>query len=234
MPRKKVRRENRSGKGDATLQRSAQDAGGAVPRGEDEAVAIWAVLGRVTNEPASERAAALAAIHSAVIAVMTHPDQPAGEIDALRLIQLGLAVLADPSNEYVARIAREIVAQRDGFASPDSPAAKIVQAAEWVEIFSGHSKYPKRAHVVGDALVLRLLLEKLLGEGVPCEEELAAWLAQHSVRGARGKITTAGIVARIIHRGRLLGAGRPGSTQQDTLDRVSKALARRGKTVVQR
>ena len=63
--------------------------------------------------------------------------------------------------------------------------------------------------------------------------DLEALLKRHvpapltSAQKRNGMITTAGIVAKIIHEGRLLGAR---STEERTLNRVSKALTRHGFT----
>jgi hypothetical protein len=61
------------------------------------------------------------------------------------------------------------------------------------------------------------------GETVPSVDDLTDWIDRHADHSARGKFTTAGIVARILNRGKLLGErGSP----QKTLERVTKVLQR--------
>lgn len=60
---------------------------------------------------------------------------------------------------------------------------------------------------------------------VPSAGELEDWISRHAAKRARGKLTTAGIVARIVHAGRLPGAS---SSPDETLQRVTKVLKRHG------
>jgi hypothetical protein len=79
----------------------------------------------------------------------------------------------------------------------------------------------------GRAVVKRLhvFFVRQFGPTIPGVEDLEDWIARHAKEGARGKLTTAGIVAKIVHRGRLLGAR--GEDEAKTLRRVTMALSRR-------
>lgn len=120
--------------------------------------------------------------------------------------------------------ARRWLAQVQGFSGPDSDAAVIVQI-EWqvrvaLDIRCGDGTFGEPTEAVKQ---LRAALVSRFSDSnsIPSETELADWLERHAPSRARGKITTAGIVARIVHRGRLLGAR---GTEQKTLERVTKAL----------
>jgi hypothetical protein len=71
---------------------------------------------------------------------------------------------------------------------------------------------------------LRERLAARFGESVPNVDDLTDWIGRHANKSVRGKLTTAGIVARIVHRGQLLGAR--GTDEQKTLERVTKVLTR--------
>ncbi len=74
---------------------------------------------------------------------------------------------------------------------------------------------------------LREYLLKRFGEDVLGLVELQDLISRHSAKGATNYVTTAGIVARIMHHGGLLGAS--GKTFDDTLKRVNRVLARAAK-----
>jgi hypothetical protein len=120
--------------------------------------------------------------------------------------------------------ARLLWARMNGFDSADSDAAVIVQI-EWHVRVARERRHgdgtfgdPKDAVPEFRAgLVARFPQSKT----IPSEEELADWLDRYSPTGKRGKLTYAGIVAKIVHQGRLLGAQ---GTHQKTLQRVTKAL----------
>jgi hypothetical protein len=80
----------------------------------------------------------------------------------------------------------------------------------------------------GRALVesFRSSLVRHFGSTVPSVEDLSDWLARHSPKKGKGKLVTAGIVARIVHRGRILNAHT--DDEGRTLRRVTMALKRHG------
>ena len=122
--------------------------------------------------------------------------------------------------------ARRWLAWKMGFNSPDSDAVTIVQIEWHVRMALGMrrgegrwgdpEKAPEWLH--------RALLHRFEAKSIPSVESLASWLDRHAERHARGKITTAGIVAKIVHEGRLLGAR---LSEQRTRERVTKALDRK-------
>lgn len=63
-----------------------------------------------------------------------------------------------------------------------------------------------------------------VGPNVPSADDLEDWIGRHTSKKARGKFTTASIVAKIVHRGRLLGAHT--DDEGKTLTRVSMILQR--------
>jgi hypothetical protein len=71
---------------------------------------------------------------------------------------------------------------------------------------------------------LRAFLVRRFGERVPSVDDLSDWIGRHAPTKGRGKLVTARIVARIVHRGRLLGAR--GEDENRTLRRVTMALKR--------
>jgi hypothetical protein len=111
-----------------------------------------------------------------------------------------------------------------GFDGSDSPAAVIVQLESHVRIARerrhGDGTFGDPKHAVPDlraGLVSRFPESKSL----PSETDLADWLDRYWPTRKRGKVTYAGIVARIVHQGRLLGAGK---SEEQTRQRVTKAL----------
>jgi hypothetical protein len=66
-------------------------------------------------------------------------------------------------------------------------------------------------------------LVQQFGENIPPLDDLEDWISNHGPTSARGRTTTTGIVARIMHNGRLLGAR---GNFEKTLKRVDNALAR--------
>ena len=70
----------------------------------------------------------------------------------------------------------------------------------------------------------RGFLLRRFGERIPSVDDLCEWIGRHAPTRGRGKLVTAGIVARIVHRGRLLGAR--GEDEAKTLRRVTMVLKR--------
>lgn len=70
----------------------------------------------------------------------------------------------------------------------------------------------------------RASLVRHFGSTVPSVDDLTDWLARHSPKKGKGKLVTAGIVARIVHRGRILNAHT--DDEGRTLRRVTMALKR--------
>lgn len=114
-----------------------------------------------------------------------------------------------------------------GVSGPDSPVLRIREMADRVSLAAWHKANPKAAPEASEKAAenLRRILVSEYGDAVPSVEDLDDWLGRWSRRGARGKLTTAGIVARIIHRGRLVGAR--GENESKTLRRVTEALVER-------
>jgi hypothetical protein len=114
-----------------------------------------------------------------------------------------------------------------GFDNPDSPAAAIVQI-EWCVRVARERRHgdgtfgdPKDAvPQLHAALVVRFPTSK----SIPSVTNLADWLDRYSATRKRGKLTYTGIVAKIVHEGRLLGAGK---SESQTLQRVTAALDRK-------
>ncbi len=165
-------------------------------------------------------------------------------LDALaadQLAQLAIQALAGvrPALDEVKRIE----AFRLGAEGPDSDALAILDLARLVGIFVYQRKHRDDPAwtIRGKGLLatlgreapthLRECLVAKHGEGVSSVEELTDWLDRHADKGARGKLTTAGIVARIVHRGRLLGAR---GAEVKTLQRVDKILKRHGASALVR
>jgi hypothetical protein len=73
---------------------------------------------------------------------------------------------------------------------------------------------------------VRQYLVKKFGESkrTPSVDDLTDWLERHADKRAPGKLTTAGIVGRIVHRGRLLAAHH--GDEAKTIQRVGKVLRR--------
>jgi hypothetical protein len=126
------------------------------------------------------------------------------------------------------QVARRCGAWLSGFSDPDSDAAVIVAIEHHVRVALGIR------HGGGDwgdpAAVPAQLRDALAqrfpqSETLPTAVDLGDWLDRHVPATRRGKLTTAGIVARIVHRGRLLGAR--GDSVQKTLERVTKALSQK-------
>jgi|ERR1019366_2298373 hypothetical protein len=121
--------------------------------------------------------------------------------------------------------ARRWMAWVSGFKAPDSDAAMIcriefaVRCAVQVRHGTGTFGEPKdAAKNFYEGLVAAFPGSSTL----PGADEIQGWLDQHSARSRKGKVTTAGIVAKIVHRGKLLGAR---LSEQRTLERVTKALS---------
>jgi len=109
--------------------------------------------------------------------------------------------------------------------NPDAIAIRDIAAAmqRTVNLYRRREKWLiDKGRVV--VMRLRRYLARQFGEGVPDIDTLEDWVSRHAHKSARGKLTTAGIVARIIHRGRILGAR--GRDESVTLRRVDRVLAR--------
>lgn len=128
----------------------------------------------------------------------------------------------------------ELVSEWDAWMSrasgPHSDVLAIKKIANAVGIaarFRKHREDPQCATVARDAAKnLREYLVAAFGETIPAESELQDWIDRHAKRGARGRLTTAGIVTRIIRGGRLLGVNSAIDGEQTTLDHVDKTLRR--------
>lgn len=112
--------------------------------------------------------------------------------------------------------------------NPDAMAIRDIAAA--VEKTAG--LYSLRLEWLDDkgrAVVehLRESLVRRFSESVPSVDDLEEWISKYAHRGARGQLTNEGIVAKIVHRGRLLGAHT--EDESTTLRRVDRVLARSSK-----
>lgn len=128
------------------------------------------------------------------------------ECAAYKMAETAVLAIAERDNER-----REAVRAWDrlrrGCASEDALAIlEIAEAVELAAYLYGHTETwvePKgRAAVVE----LQAFLSRRFGESVPTLHDLEEWIARHHPSHAKGKLTTVGIVARIIHDRRLLGA----------------------------
>jgi hypothetical protein len=154
-------------------------------------------------------------------------------IAAYELVQVGITALW--GNRQSVEVVGRVAAFLRGATGPDSDAlaildiARVVALSAWLRKRRDHPPYrPGDAGPYEEAGndAPRTLWEYLVeryGKDVPSVDDLTDWLDQHAERQARGKLTTAGIVARILNRGKLLGER--GSVQK-TLERVTKVLAR--------
>jgi hypothetical protein len=150
--------------------------------------------------------------------------------DAYDMICDGMrALLAD--EDAVSRVKR-YGALRRRLCDAESPALQILDIADAVEI-AVHLRRKQDDHhyakIAPNAVKsLRAGLVERWGEGIPSEEDLEDWIDRHAEKRARGMLTTAGIVARIVFRGRLLGARLKGSAEDSerrTLSRVDRILS---------
>jgi hypothetical protein len=134
-------------------------------------------------------------------------------------------------NPEARRRVREWDAHRRACDDLDSNALKLLHMAQDVETAALLYRVtePRFVHK-GRAAVERLRdqLVKRLGATVPDVDELEDWIGRCAPKAGRGKLTTAGIVTRIVHRGRLLGAR--GEDEQKTLKRVDNVLSRHRST----
>lgn len=148
--------------------------------------------------------------------------------DAIAVEMAGVAIEALVAKSPDARQpVGEWHAQRHGCSDPNSDALVILDVASAVERTAYlYPVDPPSMPEVGARVVadLRTFLVGQLGPGVPAADDLENWIRRHSHKGARGKLTTAGIVAKIVHRGRLLGAR--GEDEQKTLRRVTMVMTR--------
>ena len=177
-------------------------------------------------------------------------DQP--EVPAWQLVEGALATLIDLNDRddclafdmvrvAIAALAwRSLVARkavldwhtRRHRADGDSAPLAMVEMARAVDLAA--ALYPLHSTFLptGSAAVaqLRAGLVRRYGErNILPLARLEDMLQRHSPKKAVGRITTAGIVAKILFEGQLLGersAGAKGRGEEDTLDRVSHALTR--------
>lgn len=155
----------------------------------------------------------------------------AGGQAALRLACGSIRVLLAPG-KYDEALVLKLDAIAHGF-SVDATAIAIVELAEMVERSVGFRgckigvpfDHPTTTVAEQTPSNFRNWLAKRYGqERVPTVEEIAGMLDRHTDKRARGKLTTAGIVARILGHGNLLGANVGGAKAM--LHRVDKALKR--------
>lgn len=161
---------------------------------------------------------------------------------AYAMAMTALNALADPESSTAAiDDVREWSALKHGAVDAQSQATAILDVAEVVEVTAAIWKGREDERFAADRddpyflaserdpiALLRARLVARLGEGVPNTKTLTELIERHAAKGARNDLTTAGIVARILQGGHLLGARGEGETAfRRTLDRVMKILARR-------
>jgi hypothetical protein len=161
----------------------------------------------------------------AALGTVVDPDD-AIESRALEVIKVGLDALLSKRSGARSAVS-EWHAFRHRCTGADSDALAILEIAEAVQRAAW--LYSQRSPPFldsGPAAVERLcgFLARRFGQTVPGTRDVEPWIAAHSPKGVRGKLTTAGIVARIVHRGRLLGAR--GNDEGRTLRRVTMVLNR--------
>jgi hypothetical protein len=132
--------------------------------------------------------------------------------------------------------ARDWSARRRGYDDPDSQALAVVEiaghvaVAAWLRKRVGEATWGTAPNTAGADLHACLVARH--GTRVPSAEDLTEWIDRHGEHAARGVLTTGGIVARIVHRAKLLGAR--GSDESKTLQRVDKILSRHAKANARR
>jgi hypothetical protein len=111
---------------------------------------------------------------------------------------------------------------------PNQDAIAIVDLAEEVErtavlFTASNPPFSPTGTAAIATFRLQYLVERF-GNGVPSEQMLMAWFSKHKDPHSSGGVTTAGIVARIVHHARLFGAR--GTDTERTRKRVDRVLAR--------
>lgn len=155
--------------------------------------------------------------------------------EAYAMAMTGLRALSTKHPDAIAEVRAWSAGQR-GAKDVNSDALAIVDIARAVEITASLRKHredsayaecrddPFYSQAERDAVrLLRARLVRRHGEQVPSEDDLTDWIDRHAETGARGRLTTARIVANILARGRLLGSA---SDERQALERVTKVLAR--------
>lgn len=151
------------------------------------------------------------------------------DAQAFEMAQSGILALVrrGPRERDAARVWH---AQRHGF-DPELDAVAIVDLCEAVERAAYLYNYKSAGELfkTGDAAIdlLRAGLVERFGTTVPGTADLVQWFSRLGIPKSQGGLTTAGIAARIIHEGRLLGDRR--DTLDNTLSRVDRVLSRLAK-----
>ena len=158
-------------------------------------------------------------------------DRTPGSYEAFTLAHNAIIALVQKDPEAL-KGARRWFAWPRGFDGPDSDALAIVRIEHMVKVAieirnAGHMKWgnPQNAARNLHAVLVASFQDQSKNKTLPSVEDLDDWLARHAPRHVRGKLTTAGIVAEIVHVGRLFG--RSSEDRQQTREKVAKALDRR-------
>lgn len=116
-------------------------------------------------------------------------------------------------------------AQRHGCDAGQDVVA-ILELSKAVELAAHLYSAPGGLFATGDAAVeaLRQDLVERFGSTVPVASDLGEWISRLGKPKRHGGLTLAGVVARIVHGGRLLGAR--GDKFGNTLSRIELALKR--------
>ena len=135
------------------------------------------------------------------------------------------AVLAIAKKDEPARAAvRSWDAQRRGCTSMDTLSILQIAEAVQVAVYLYHcSKDPIEPKGRAAIAALQTFISRRFGSNASLED-LEDLIGRHAPKHTRGKVTTAGVVARIVHGDRLLGAR--GKNESKTLRRVDRDLSR--------
>jgi len=154
----------------------------------------------------------------------------AADAEAAQMAQAGiLALIYKGPNERAAAHAWH--AQQEGCKS-DEQAIEIVDLAREVARTARLYRLNDTQLVTGDAALEAFRSDYLMprfGARSPVQEKVREWFARIGSPKRKGGLTIAGVVARIIHDGRLLGAHT--HDLSNTLRRVDRVLGRLAKPV---
>lgn len=142
-----------------------------------------------------------------------------------------LQMLRDALTALMGRTPREVKAVhawhalRDGY-DPEQDAIAIVDLARQVARTAQMFKSPNMLVPAGTAALMALRTELVdeFGERIPSLELLQVWFTKYNKQRAKGCLTLTGVVAHIIHEGRLFGAR--GKNFDKTRKRVDRVLQR--------
>lgn len=160
----------------------------------------------------------------AIVASLATIVEDAADAKALRMLRDAMTALMNRTPREVDAV-REWHARRDGH-DPEQDAVAIVDLARLVARTAQMFKSPNMLVPPGTAAVVALRTELVeeFGEGIPSLDLLQGWFTKYSKQRAQGCLTLTGVVAHILHEGRLFGAR--GKNFDRTRKRVDRVLQR--------